>query len=84
MQNPQGHHNLPWKFREWFAGEGRGLNVNNPQFGRWVEGTPPGTHQNWTRAYEDEWTTFIENNRTASRQEVLDHLDELLNSGRFP
>lgn len=84
MLRPQAHHNLPWKFRDWFAGEGRGLNVNDPQFGRWVEGSPVGRHQNWTPEYNRRWSDFIRANPNATRQEVLDYLDELLASGEFP
>jgi RHS repeat-associated protein len=84
MSKPQAHHNLPWKFRAWFAGRGRGLNVNDPQFGRWVEGTPPGEHQRWTSAYNMEWERFIQQNPSATRPEVLDFMNQLLSSGRFP
>jgi RHS repeat-associated protein len=83
MTNPQAHHDLPWEFRDWFAGPRRGLNVNDPRFGQWVEGTPPGLHQNWTRAYSDAWRTFIENNPTADRWQVMAFLRRLLSSGRF-
>ena len=82
--NPQVHHNLPWRFRAWFAGQGRGLNVNDPIYGRWVEGTPPGPHQIWSGMYELEWETFITNNPNATRPQVLAFLDRLLASGRFP
>lgn len=84
MVNAQAHHNLPWKFREWFAQPGRGLDVNDPAFGRWVQGTPPGQHQNWTRAYENAWTAWIEANSNATRQQVLDFLQSLLDSGLYP
>ena len=84
MVNSQAHHNLPWKFREWFAAEGRGLNVNDPRFGRWVEGSPPGQHQNWTRAYEDVWAGWIQRNPNATQQQVLDFLNQLLSSGTYP
>ena len=84
MVKSQAHHNLPWKFREWFAGAGRSLDVNDPRFGRWVEGTRPGRHQNWTRAYEDAWQAWIEANRNASRQQVLDYLQSLLDSRLYP
>ncbi len=83
MQNPQVHHELPWKFKDWFAGPGRGLNVNDPAFGRWVEGTPPGQHQNWSWAYNDAWETFIQQNPNADRWQVLAFLSRLLSSGRF-
>jgi RHS repeat-associated protein len=83
MTNPQAHHDLPWEFRNWFAEARRGLDVNDPNFGRWVEGTPPGQHQNWSHAYSDAWRTFIENNPTADRWQVLDNLRQLLSSGRY-
>jgi hypothetical protein len=81
---PEAHHNLPWIFRDWFAGQGRGLDVNDSQFGRWVEGSPHGPHQNWTAAYEQAWRIFIRNNPNASRQDVLNYLSQLLASGSFP
>ena len=84
MLNPQVHHNLPWIFRDWFAGAGRGLDVNDPQFGRWVSGSPQGPHQRWTREYNDAWREFIEANPNATRQDVLNHLQHLLDSGRYP
>jgi hypothetical protein len=83
LPNPQAHHDLPWVFREWFAGAGRGLNVNDPAFGRWVSGTPPGNHQRWTAAFEAEWRTFIQRNPNATRQEVLDLMHELRGDPRF-
>ena len=84
MENAQVHHDLPWAFREWFAGPGRGLNVNEPQFGRWVGGTQPGPHQDWTGEYESEWRAWIGDHPAATRQDVLDFLNQLLSSGRFP
>ncbi len=84
MKNPQAHHNLPWKFKDWFAGKGRGLNVNDHQFGRWVEGTPPGQHQSWTFEYEQIWENWIRDNPNATREQVLEFLNQLLSSGRFP
>jgi hypothetical protein len=84
MQKPQVHHNLPWNFRDWFAGPGRGLNVNDPQFGRWVSGSPHGPHQRWTSAYNDAWQAFIEANPNAKRRQVLDYLNQLVDSGRYP
>jgi len=84
LVNPQAHHNLPWKHKDYFAGPGRALNVNDAAFGRWVQGTPPGLHQKWTPYYEDAWDTWIGVNPNASRQEVLDFLQSLLDSGRYP
>jgi RHS repeat-associated protein len=84
LVNPQAHHNLPWEHRDYFAGPGRGLNVNDAAFGRWVEGTPPGLHQNWSRRYGRAWAAWISENPNASRQEVLNFLQSLLNSGLYP
>ena len=84
LVRPQAHHNLPWRFREWFASAGRGLDVNDPTYGRWVEGTPPGSHQTWSMQYEQEWSRFITQNPNATRSQVLTFLEELLNSGEFP
>ena len=83
LKKPEVHHDLPWKFKEWFAGESRGLNVNDVQFGRWVEGTPPGKHQNWTKAYERAWEQWMKSNQNATQQQVLEFLDQLLASGKF-
>jgi hypothetical protein len=62
---------------------GHSLDVNNPDYGRWVEGTPPGDHQDWSREFNDTWNQFIENNPNASRDEVLDFMKELRNDPRF-
>jgi len=80
---PQAHHELPWKFKDWFAGERRGLDVNDPQFGRWVEGTPPGQHQNWSSEYNADWERWIRSHSDATREEVLQHLQDLRGSGRY-
>jgi len=79
MQNPQVHHDLPWKFKDWFAE--RGLDVNGVLFGRWTSRNP---HLNWTQEYERAWERYIREHRRASQEEVLSYLAELLASGRFP
>jgi RHS repeat-associated protein len=79
MSNPEAHHELPWNFREWFAK--RGLNVNDTQFGRWVERS---LHRSWSRAYNNEWSRFINQYPNASQAQVLEFLEELRTSGRFP
>jgi hypothetical protein len=57
LRNPQVHHGLTWNDRVWFAVHG--MDVNDPQFGRWVEGTPPGSHQLWSQQFSAEWGSFI-------------------------
>lgn len=81
MIKPQAHHNFPWKFRNWFSK--RGINVNDPESGRWVEGSP-GPHQEWSGEYNDEWQKFIDKNPNASKMSILNFLRKLLSGGRFP
>lgn len=57
LRNPQAHHDMIWDERFWFAMHG--FDVNDPQFGRWVEGTPPGDHQRWSKRFSDAWTAFV-------------------------
>ncbi len=84
MKNPQAHHNFPWTFRNWFAEKGRGINVNNPAYGRWVEGTPPGKHQSWSAEYEAQWASYIDSYPKATRTDVNSFLISLLHSGKYP
>lgn len=84
LSNPQAHHDLPWEFRDWFAGPGRGLNVNDLHYGRWVAGTPPGYHQVWSWEYNNAWQTFIDAHPYADKWQVLAFLRQLLRSGKFP
>jgi RHS repeat-associated protein len=79
FKEPQAHHELPWKNRDFFAG--KGINVNDPQFGRWVEGN---AHRKWSAEYGREWDQFIEANPNATPQDIMNKLQELKNSGRFP
>lgn len=83
LANSQAHHDLPWDFRDWFAREGRGLNVNDPAFGRWVSGSPPGGHQAWSDAFNREWRSFINRNPDATRAQVIDFMLQLRNDPRF-
>jgi hypothetical protein len=74
MHNPQAHHELPWVHKKWFAEHG--LDVNDPAYGRWVEGNPKTWewykawlkqkkdwefHQNWSADYNEAWRQFIRN-----------------------
>jgi len=85
LRNPEAHHNLPWKFRDWFAE--KGLDVNDTRFGRWVEGSSKGNggpHQQWSKEYEQAWEDYISQNRGASADDVLRELERLLNDPNFP
>jgi len=84
MMNPQAHHDLPWKFKDWFAGPNRGLDVNDPMFGRWVEGSPVGSHQIWSSRYNAAWGLFKQNNPNANRLQVIIKLLLLRLGGKYP
>jgi hypothetical protein len=79
MLEPQAHHELPWKHRNFFAR--RGMNVNDVQYGRWVEGVQ---HRRWSREYTRAWDEFVEEEREATAAQILAHLAALQGSGRFP
>jgi hypothetical protein len=81
MTNPNAHHDLPWTFRDWFAQ--RGLNVNDPRFGRWVEGTPPGGHQRWSAAFDAEWRQFKDRFPNATADDVIAFMNRLRSDPRF-
>ena len=67
----QAHHELPWTFRKWFAS--KGLNVNDPSYGKWVG----VNHQKWTDTYERAWRSFKNFNPDATPAQVLAKLEQL-------
>ncbi|MDB5357073.1 MAG: hypothetical protein JWN24_3526 [Phycisphaerales bacterium] len=86
LKVPQAHHDLPWTFKDWFAAHG--IDVNEAQYGRWVEGTPPGGdpanwrfHQGWTPQFQKDWAEFMEIERTSgivySRQQILNKMADM-------
>ncbi len=81
MVNPNAHHDLSWNYKEWFAS--RGLDVNDPRFGRWVEGNPPGTNQTWSDKFDREWADFIRRNPQATEAKILDFMNQLRIDPRF-
>lgn len=81
MVKPQAHHDLPWNHREWFAK--RGLDVNDPQYGRWVEGNPYGSHQSWSKDYDGEWLSFMDEYPDAKPEQILDKVDEIRTNTRY-
>ena len=69
--------------KEWFAEKGRGLNVNDAAFGRWVEGGPTGSHQKWSWQFNQEWRKFIQGNPNADRDQTLRFMNRMRNDPRF-
>jgi len=39
--------------------------------GAWVEGTPPGTHQNWSYRYLKDWRIWLEKNPMATLEQII-------------
>jgi len=79
LKAPQAHHDLPVVFQETFAD--LGIDINNRQFGRWVEGS---AHSKWSAAFNDEWKRFLDPaNGKRTRQQVLDFMDKLRKDPRF-
>jgi hypothetical protein len=81
MKKPQAHHDLPEKFRDKF--EAKGLDIDDPKNGRWVEGGPEGGHQKWSHEYNKEWEKFFDDHPNASKEEILEEVNKLRNDPRF-
>lgn len=69
MQNAQAHHMLPEALEKEF--NRLGINVHDPRWGAWVEGTPPGTHQNWSYEYNQIWREWLDKNREATLEQII-------------
>lgn len=85
MTKPESHHDLPQEFRDEFSA--RGLDIEDPAYGRWVEGGPGGGHQRWSREFNKEWREFFrrfpESGPGPTREQVLDRMRELRTDPRF-
>ena len=73
MKRPQAHHDLPQGLRDKF--EKRGLDIDDPRYGRWVEGGPYGDHQKWSRKLNDEWEEFLDSGPT--NEQILEKLEQI-------
>jgi len=81
MTKPQAHHDMPQSLRDQF--KKAGFNIEDPRFGRWVEGGPVGNHQKWSKAFNDEWRQFFETNRNPSYDDVINKTNQLRQDPRF-
>jgi len=81
MTKPQAHHDLPQKFKGQF--EKVGLDINDPKYGRWVEGGKAGNHQKWSQEFNKEWENFFRENKDYSKEDILDQMTKLGNDERF-
>ena len=69
------YHYIPWKNRAYF--ERAGLDINDPQYGRWVRSIGKGGHQSWSKRYGDLWDAFERNNPNATAQEIIRYFNKL-------
>ncbi len=72
------YHMLPWKFRKDFAKAG--LDVNDSEYGLWVKAE---RHLSFSYKYNTEWTVFFIANKNASKDDILNKLLKLNNTGLY-
>lgn len=88
LQNPEVHHNLPFKFVEWFAAHGI-TDIHQARYMRWVEGTKPGLHQVWTPEFNRRWQAFIDAENITevgngyTQQQIFNLMDQLAGNPLF-
>jgi len=75
MRNAQAHHMLPRAWEERF--KSLRINIHDPHWGAWVEGTPPGLHQNQWFEYETLWRRWLDANPAATLQEIIDYAQQM-------
>ena len=81
MKKPQAHHDLANEFADKFRKAG--FDINDPRYGRWVEGGPVGNHQKWSKAFNDEWAKFFTNNPEPTQKQILAKFAELRKNPKF-
>ncbi|QDU61339.1 Bifunctional hemolysin/adenylate cyclase precursor [Planctomycetes bacterium Pan216] len=86
MANPQPHHDFPEAFKDEFLA--RGIDPYSLYYMRWVDGSPTGTHQSWTAAYNRQWREFFEDEaalgRPYTRLELQTKMFDLRGTGLYP
>jgi hypothetical protein len=83
MLRPQAHHDLPQAPRFKPHWDRAGLDIDDPAFGRWVEGGPVGDHQKWSAEFNQEWDDFFRRFPEASREQILEQMNRLRGDPRF-
>ncbi|HEV3137719.1 MAG TPA: hypothetical protein VGZ26_07435, partial [Pirellulales bacterium] len=85
MTKPEAHHDLPRMFASEFSA--KGLDIEDPAFGRWVEGGPVGGHQRWSSQFNNEWRDFFSqfpaNGPGPTREQILSYMNKLRLDPRF-
>jgi hypothetical protein len=62
------HHNLPRFLEKIFARQG--INIHEPQHLTWVE---RGSHRRYAYTYNEQWKDFLEKNKEATKDRILEH-----------
>ena len=83
MKNPQAHHDLPQAKDLKVEFQKRGLDINKARYGRWIDGSPTGNHQNWSYAFNKAWRDFFKTNPNATMTDVLREMLRLRRNPRF-
>lgn len=79
LQKPQWHHDLPQKFINEF--KKRGIDINDPRFGRWIEGGPIGGHQKFSREFNQLWENFLARNPTVDQ--IFEFMGQMRSNPKF-
>lgn len=83
LKKPQAHHDLPQAERFQKHWNRLGIDIDDPAYGRWVEGGPNGNHQKWSYEFNKEWDKFFEKYPEATLEQVLDFMRILRIDPRF-
>lgn len=59
------------------------MNIDDPMFGRFVEGGPFGGHQKWSYEFNKEWEQFINDFPNANKEQVLEFMNKIRCDERF-
>ena len=72
----QAHHGLPWHYVQEFSKVG--ININDPQYGRWVKGGGNGGHQSWSRTYDQLWWKYFKrHDGNYDKADIIDYFNRL-------
>jgi hypothetical protein len=77
--NQEAHHVFPQEYRDVFD-ERFGLNIDEPKYGSWVEGT---IHRKWSWAYNQKWFRFLFSEGEKTLEQVLQFGRQLASEYNF-
>ena len=78
LAKPEAHHLAPWAFKDKFAKYG--VDVNLPQFGKWVEGGKGSKHAKLSYEYNKKWDDFFKKNEgNLNYEKIVDQINQWRN-----